>query len=345
MKTILTSVFSVMAMCTLVACSAGKNKENNQEKDSLEVGAPSYNYTNFTSSNVIAYQDSLLFFYNVDEDMTIPFHLLEPDEIFNFVFDPDGKTLYYIVLRDGILWLRQATFGGEEPQLEDLVNLYVTESPSIGEPDMNRSCLVYKDGELFFYSGFGWGSFFYNTRHIYTIESRKLQMETVDWYNDFSFPDPAKEQQPQMVSLFSTKSDQLYYRNGGQLVCVTDQLNLWEKCDRESIEYIQCSISPDHSKVAFLALLTLYGHMLHGPLCISNADGSQQESLTELSVEDGQPPLWIGNRLFFIDVDDELTSENDNGCITSLFTIDPSTNKRTRMFDRVRRFAIKQPAK
>ena len=334
-----------MVMCAFFACSAGKNKENNQEKDSLEVGAPSYNYTNFTSSNVIAYQDSLLFFYNVDEDMTIPFHLLEPDEIFNFVFDPDGKTLYYIVLRDGILWLRQATFGGEEPQLEDLVNLYVTESPSIGEPDMNRSCLVYKDGELFFYSGFGWGSFFYNTRHIYTIESRKLQMETVDWYNDFSFPDPAKEQQPQMVSLFSTKSDQLYYRNGGQLVCVTDQLNLWEKCDRESIEYIQCSISPDHSKVAFLALLTLYGHMLHGPLCISNADGSQQESLTELSVEDGQPPLWIGNRLFFIDVDDELTSENDNGCITSLFTIDPSTNKRTRMFDRVRRFAIKQPAK
>lgn len=101
----------------------------------------------------------------------------------------------------------------------------------------------------------------------------------------------------------------------------------------------------DRSKVAFLALLTLYGHMLHGPLCISNADGSQQEALTELSVEDGQPPLWIGNRLFFIDVDDELTSENDNRCKTSLFTIDPSTNKRTRMFDRVRRFAIKQPAK
>lgn len=49
-----------------------------------------------------------------------------------------------------------------------------------------------------------------------------------------------KEQQAQMASLFSTKSDQLYCRNGGQLVCVTDQLNLWEKSDRESIEYIQC---------------------------------------------------------------------------------------------------------
>ena len=343
MKTIFATVFSLMALSMLVACGSGSKKETQQEDEAL--GAPSYSYTNFTSSNVIAYQDSLLFFYNVDEDMTIPFHLLEPDEIFNFVFDSDGKTLYYIVVRDGMLWLRQATFGGEEPQLEDLVNLYITEDPSIGETDMKRSRFIYKDGELFLYSGFSWGSFSYRTLHIYTIASRKLQMETIVWSDDFSFLDPDKEQQAQMVSLFSTKSDQLYYRNGGQLVCVTDQLNLWEKCDRESIEYIQCSISPDHSKVAFLALLTLYGHMLHGPLCISNADGSQQESLTELSVEDGQPPLWIGNRLFFIDVDDELTSENDNGCITSLFTIDPSTNKRTRMFDRVRRFAIKQPAK
>lgn len=154
-----------------------------------------------------------------------------------------------------------------------------------------------------------------------------------------------KEQQAQMASLFSTKSDQLYYRNGGQLVCVTDQLNLWEKSDRESIEYIQCCISPDRSKVAFLALLTLYGHMLHGPLCIANADGSQQQILVEGGVSDEQPTLWIGNRLFFIDVDDELTSENDNGCKTSLFTIDPSTNKPMRMFSRVRCFAIKQPAK
>ena len=62
-------------------------------------------------------------------------------------------------------------------------------------------------------------------------------------------------------------------------------------------------------------------------------------------VHSKQPTLWIGNRLFFIDVDDELTSENDGDCGFSLFTIDPSTNKRTRMFDRVRRFDIKQPAK
>lgn len=154
MKTILTRVFSVMAMCTLVACSAGKNKENNQEKDSLEVGAPSYNYTNFTSSNVIAYQDSLLFFYNVDEDMTIPFHLLEPDEIFNFVFDPDGKTMYYTVVRDGMLWLRQATFGSEEPQLEDLVNLNIPKESSISETSVEHSRLMYKDGKLLIPNGF-----------------------------------------------------------------------------------------------------------------------------------------------------------------------------------------------
>ena len=339
MKTILTSVFSVMAVCTFFACSAGKNKENNQEKDSLEVGAPSYNYTNFTSSNVIAYQDSLLFFYNVDEDMTIPFHLLEPDEIFNFVFDPDGKTMYYTVVRDGMLWLRQATFGGEEPQLEDLVNLNIPKESSISETSVEHSRLMYKDGKLLIPNGFSWEAYCFTSFRVYTIASRKLQ--DADWDKYVSLMEIGEEREAQH---FSTKSDQLYYRNGGKLVCVTDKLNLEEQKEEESIEYMQYSISPDGSKVAFGAML-MFGDIAHSPLCIANADGSQQQILVEDGVSDEQPTLWIGNRLFFIDVDDELASENDGDCGFSLFTIDPSTNKRTRMFDRVRRFDIKQPAK
>ena len=339
MKTIFARVFAVVAMCTFVACGSGKNKENNQEKDSLEVGVPSYNYTNFTSSNVIAYQDSLLFFYNVDEDMTIPFHLLEPDEIFNFIFDPDGKTLYYTVVRDGMLWLRQATFGGEEPQLEDLVNLNISKESSISETSVEHSRLMYKDGKLVIPNGFSWEAYCFTTFRIYTIASRKLQ--DADWDKYVSLMGLGEERNSH---LFSTKSDQLYYRNGGQLVCVTDKLKLESEMEDEPIEYTQYSISPDRSKVAFGAI-TLFGDVAHGPLCIANADGSQQQILVEDGVSDEQPPLWIGNRLFFIDVDDELTSENDGDCRTSLFTIDASTNKRTRMFDRVRRFEIKQPAK
>ncbi len=339
MKTILTRVFSVMAMCTLVACSAGKNKENNQEKDSLEVGAPSYNYTNFTSSNVIAYQDSLLFFYNVDEDMTIPFHLLEPDEIFNFVFDPDGKTMYYTVVRDGMLWLRQATFGSEEPQLEDLVNLNIPKESSISETSVEHSRLMYKDGKLLIPNGFSWEAYCFTSFRVYTIASRKLQ--DADWDKYVSLMEIGEGREAQH---FSTKSDQLYYRNGSKLVCVTDKLNLEEQKEEESIEYRQYSISPDGSKVAFGAML-MFGDVALGPLCIANADGSQQQILVEDGVSDEQSPLWIGNRLFFIDVDHELTSENDGDCGFSLFTIDPLTNKRTRMFDRVRRFDIKQPAK
>lgn len=339
MKTIFARVFAVVAMCTFVACGSGKNKENNQEKDSLEVEAPSYNYTNFTSSNVIAYQDSLLFFYNVDEDMTIPFHLLEPDEIFNFVFDPDGKTMYYTVVRDGMLWLRQATFGSEEPQLEDLVNLNIPKESSISETSVEHSRLMYKDGKLLIPNGFSWEAYCFTSFRVYTIASRKLQ--DADWEKYVSLMEIGEEREAQH---FSTKSDQLYYRNGSKLVCVTDKLNLEEQKEEESIEYMQYRISPDRSKVAFGAML-MFGDIARGPLCIANADGSQQQVLVEDGVSDEQPTLWIGNRLFFIDVDDELASENDGDCGFSLFTIDPSTNKRTRMFDRVRRFDIKQPAK
>lgn len=271
--------------------------------------------------------------------MTISFHLLEPDEIFNFVFDPDGKTMYYTVVRDGMLWLRQATFGGEEPQLEDLVNLNIPKESSISETSVEHSRLMYKDGKLVIPNGFSWEAYCFTSFRVYTIASRKLQ--DADWDKYVSLMEIGEEREAQH---FSTKSDQLYYRNGSKLVCVTDKLNLEEQKEEESIEYMQYSISPDGSKVAFGAML-MFGDIAHGPLCIANADGSQQQILVEDGVSDEQPTLWIGNRLFFIDVDDELTSENDNDCRTSLFTIDPSTNKRTRMFDRVRRFDIKQPAK
>ena len=103
----------------LFACSPGKNKsqqETTQADDA--VTEPFGSYASLASSNVIAYQDSLLFFYNVDEDMVVPFHTQEPDEVFSFTFDPDGKHMYYIVVRKGKLTLRQATFTDGAPKLE-----------------------------------------------------------------------------------------------------------------------------------------------------------------------------------------------------------------------------------
>ena len=80
MNATLLRICSVLALCMLFACSPGKNKsqqETTQADDA--VTEPFGNYASLASSHVIAYQDSLLFFYNIDEDMVVPFHMQEPD--------------------------------------------------------------------------------------------------------------------------------------------------------------------------------------------------------------------------------------------------------------------------
>ena len=143
---------------------------------------------------------------------------------------------------------------------------------------------------------------------------------------------------------FVTKSEQLYYRSGKQLICVSNKLKLQEKREEDPVEYMWSEVSPDGSKVAFIAI-TMIVDLPHGPLCIANADGSNQRLLAEDAAASELSPVWVGNKLYFIDQDSELEAENDGGCTTSLYVTDPTTNGRSRMFDRVQRFAIKFPAK
>ncbi|MDO4692333.1 MAG: hypothetical protein Q4A64_05630 [Porphyromonadaceae bacterium] len=342
MKAILTRVFFAITMCALVAaCSSAEHREKAAGDETI--AGLSYSYDNFATSHVIAYQDSLLFFYNVEEDMTIPFHLSEPDEIFNFSFASDGKAMYYTVVREGSLWLRQATFvNGSSPKLEDLVNLKLTKEQCTLGTYGDRSRLEYSNGKVLIRSDFSWEVYDFSLFHIYDIARGNLRTASadIDEYNQFC--GRQTEQEPKG---FTTESGQLLYSDAGKVVCLTDQLDIRSEMEDEDepVWYMGHSISPDRSKVAFIAI-TAFVDLAHGPLCIANADGSQQKRLAEDGATATMPARWVGNQLFFLDEDSELTPEHDADCTTSLFTTDASTNERMRMFARVRRFDIKQPA-
>ena len=342
MNATLLRICSVLALCMLFACSPGKNQkqqETTQEDDA--VTEPFGSYASLASSHVIAYQDSLLFFYNVDEDMVVPFHLQEPDEVFSFTFDPDGKHMYYTVVRKGKLTLRQATFTDGAPKLEDLADLGLDKEDCIHQCTGENSSLVYRKGKLAFQSGFSWDGYGFSKTHIFTLASRTLQKDVGSDTTEQFF---AGYKQETGEDKFVTKSEQLYYRSGKQLICVSNKLKLQEKREEDPVEYMWSQVSPDGSKVAFIAV-TMIVDLPHGPLCIANADGSNQRLLAEDAAANELPPLWVGNKLYFIDQDSELEAENDGDCTTSLYVTDPTTNERSRMFDRVRRFAIKLPAK
>lgn len=86
MNATLLRICSVLALCMLFACSPGKNQKQQETTQADDaVTEPLWELCQaVASSNVIAYQDSLLFFYNIDEDMVVPFHMQEPDEVFSF---------------------------------------------------------------------------------------------------------------------------------------------------------------------------------------------------------------------------------------------------------------------
>lgn len=302
MRTIRTGVLLAIAIFALAACGSGKDKEKADREDDPMAG-PAYNYTNFASSHVIAYQDSLLFFYNMEEDMTIPFHLQEPDEVFNFVFAPDGKTMYYTVVREGNLWLRRATFSSDGAKLEDLTNLKLTKQQCTLNHRDDRSRLEYSEGKVLISSDFSSEAYDFSRFHIYNIADGSLRTVPRDMDEYSKFYGRQMDQAPEG---FETKSEQLLYSHAGRLVCLTDRMGIKSKLeDGDEIWFRDYMVSPDGSKVAFVAINS-FVEFPEGPLCIANADGSQQRQLSPYGATMETPARWIGNELFFIDDDNEI---------------------------------------
>lgn len=339
MKTIYLQILLVIGLCSVMSCSSGKSGQTTGENEKT---FKSTRYANFISSNVIALQDSLLFLYNMEEDEMIPFHLDEPDEIFNFTFGPEGEqTLYYTVVRDGILWLRKATFSDEGAKIEDLINMNIPKEKCVTESYGNKSTLKYKDGMLLMKSDFSWEVYAFSTINVYSIADGTLSI--AEDHTVF-------EDAPSLIeNQFKTEGGQLFYLNNGQEYSLTDKLGLklddYEYSAIDQIEYMDISLSPDGSKVAFVAI-TSFGDLPHGPLCIADSDGTNQQILKDDGAAYSKGFKWIGNSLFFIDEDEELIPENDSDCTTSLFSTRPEMgNTGYSIFKSIRYFDIKPSAK
>lgn len=337
MKPIYLQILLVIGLCSFTSCGSGKGGKTT---DTNEKTFTSLKFEHFTSSNVIAIQDSLLFLYNVEQDEMIPFHLWEPDEVFNFAFDPDGRTLYYTVVRDGILWLRKATFSDEGGKMEDLINMNIPKEKCMSETYGARGWLKYKDGMLLMQSDFSWEVYGFSTTNVFSIADNSLSVS--DGYPEFEdAPLPIDDQ-------FKIENGQLFYLHNGQEYCLTHKLGLklddYEYSYMDQVEYMDISVSPDGSKVIFIAI-TSFGDLAHGPLCIADIDGNNQQILIEDGAIAGCKPKWIGNKLFFIDHDEDLVSENESSCTTSLFSTRPEEgNTRYSIFKSISYFDIKYPA-
>lgn len=73
---------------------------------------------------------------------------------------------------------------------------------------------------------------------------------------------------------------------------------------------------------------------MHGPLSIADADGSNQQVLSEdVIITDSFAPKWMGNKLLYTDTDNDADVEKDSDCPTSLYSTDPDNgNTQERIF-------------
>lgn len=338
MKTTCIQTVFLTILCFLTACNPAKSNQTETSENSRVI--KKHQYDSFANAHIVAYQkDGQVYFYNVEADDRVPF-TEETEEIFNLKFDPDGHSMYYTVVRDGVLWLRKVVFSDAGVQLEDLLNLNIPKEKCITETYGDNSLMEYQDGKLLIRSDFSWDGYNFGTYNIYTIADNTLTTTSDSEEASKRFGALYQESDDR----FETENEHMIYLHNGNRICLTDQLNLKAMGDdygSTEVDYFKQTVSPDGSKVAFVAINS-FGDLAHGPLCIADADGKHQQRLSEDGAAQYFPLQWAGNQLVFAN-DEE--SEHENVGIKVLYITDPEENKPIDLIVGVKSFDVKQPVK
>lgn len=223
----------------------------------------------------------------------------EDGEVFNLVFDEASRTLYYTVVSDGLLALKKATLANGQIQIQPLQGLDAGKEKFIAEIYGEYSPLKIRGEKLVLMSDFNWDGYGFSQYNIYS-PAENSWTKTDDWAQAEKLLGGAALWEDDVSQPFEVRDQQLLYSGGKTQVPVSDKLDL--KLDPEygveEIEYSNFSVSPDGSKVSFMALLAM-GDLPHGPLCIANANGSGQRILVEDGMAGLLKPQWLGSALVF----------------------------------------------
>lgn len=288
-------------------------------------------HRSLAGAHIAAFQkDGRLYFYNVENNEHTTF-ADESGAIFSFAFDSDGRTLYYTVVRDGTLWLRQAVFAEDGIQQKDLHNLKLDSGNS-------HNVLTHQNGKLMLMSGLSEEMQIYTTYNIYLPAENRL-ISTNDSDQAKQLLGSTDETVTEESEPFSVRNGQLFYQHNGEEVALSDRLDLKETDENHAaeLEFRRPMLSPDGSKIAF-EVVNAYGDLAHGPLCIADADGKNQQLLSRDGISQDHKPRWVGNRLVFLN--SPLADGNSQLKIT-----DPVTNRAADFLGETDNFDVKPPAK
>jgi len=282
-----TCLFAMLVI--FASCNSGiKKSENNQHQsanlsivEAIEKKDADIAYLQCPLAYLI---EDVLYFHDFENNEKVKF-IEEPDPIFNFVFDADGKTLYYSVERDNTLWLKSAEISSSEIIPQWLISWNLNKENDFMSVGM--SPLYYHKGKIVIMHGYHDDSQSYGRMTYYFINKRKIaQLD-----RDIVFIRSAFGMLSWEVSgkYFEQNDEQLYYIHNSARICLTDKIDFKAIEEKNKDDFVISDtrgydyyiFSPDSTKVAFGAVMYEGSHWVEGPFCLANIDGSKQMVLEE----------------------------------------------------------------
>lgn len=243
-----------------------------------------------------------LYFYNSSLNAMAPYEA-ETDSVVNSIFV--GEKLYYCVPENGMIVLKSIQLDDPDPQPVKVADWGLKYEKCVTETYGTVSPLYYyaDHNMLGIWHEFSWDSYALTQQKLYNIASGKM---TDDWVKYGSDPE-----EDVFYEQLETTDGQYWYKNGDK-VCLTDKIDFNQYVSDPDYaserEYSYISLSPDNTKVLYMAILE-WGDLPHGILAVSSIDGK-----TQIPLEDTDCTGYIANWLkdgSLVYVGEEPLSPND----------------------------------
>ena len=308
----------LVSLVIFAACTNGNQKDgNNKQQTAYKTTANAY-----LQAPVAYLIDGELFFHDFERNTKIKF-AEESEPILNFIFDEEGKTLYYSVERDNTLWLKSANISKSEIKPEWVISWQLIKDKAFSNKEM--SPLYYNEGKVIIQHGFDSPSQHYDKMSMYTVSDNTINHSELDYkLIESSFGAFTTDENDEY---FETIGEEAYYIYDNAKVCLTDRMDFYTKDEKnegdsyalEDSYYYGFRFSLDSTKVLFVAQI-LEQKWRYGPYCIANIDGSNQMVLERSDSFIETLSVWLNNNsVVFMDHEGSIyVANNDENSIEKI---------------------------
>lgn len=252
--------------------------------------------TDYQNPEIAYVKNDKLYFYYQENEVIKEFKE-EQEPVFNCTFHSTENKLYYTIVKNGTLWLKQVDFRDDgTANVSSLGNFNISKNKCISETTNEKSKLLYHQNKVYLIHDFIWDMYSFGKVTAYDLTSNKVKLSKFSPHQIEKKAFQFKTKNPAL----STKNQQLFYTQQGVITSLSDNIDFnVSKSEESNLEFVSFSFSADKTKLLF-GVVEGFGDLPHGPFCVADTDGKNQQKLIKDGLPSEYKPLWIGNQLVFI---------------------------------------------